>query len=256
MSNVNNNDKRVEQSRYDSKAQAIPLAQYRDIILRQSLEDFSPFLHESFHYYYACLLAHISPSAKILELGAGCGRHTYPLANSRLPVTASDISQQSLSVLSYVYSAFPNVSTLQCDLDNLPFEDDTFDLVCSAGCLSYGDNRLVHDNVFRILKPGGVFVCIDSLNFNPIYRFNRFIHYLRGHRSLSTLRRMPSLKLLNQYKKSSSSFSIRFFGIVAFFYPIISRLVGHRAACSVLSSIDRIIFLKYFAFKFVFTATK
>ena len=46
--------------------------------------------------------------------------------------------------------------------------------------LSYGDNDLVLKNVYQKLKPGGYFVCVDSLDNNIIYRINRYLHYLRG----------------------------------------------------------------------------
>jgi hypothetical protein len=36
------------------------------------------------------------------------------------------------------------------------------------------------------LKNKGAFIAIDSLNNNPIYRLNRYLHYLKGERSLST----------------------------------------------------------------------
>lgn len=248
-------DKSTEKIRYDSKAKLVNMQDYQNLILSRSLEDFAPLLHNSFKCYYSNIRDALLHSTKVLELGSGCGRHTLVLAESGLPVIATDISMHSLRVLSKVYSGFPNVSVLQCDLERLPFEAESFDLICSAGCLSYGDNAVVLESVFRLLKPGGAFVCIDSLNHNPIYRLNRFFHYLRGSRSKSTLQQMPTLHLLARYKTSSSYFSISYFGALAFLYPILSVFLPPQYAATCLSCSDRS-FLKFFAFKFVFTAVK
>jgi ubiquinone/menaquinone biosynthesis C-methylase UbiE len=64
-----------------------------------------------------------------------------------------------------------------------------------------GDNDKVLDEIYRVLKNKGAFIAIDSLNNNPIYRLNRYLHYLKGERSLSTIARMPDLKLLRKYEQ-------------------------------------------------------
>ena len=68
-------------------------------------------------------------------------------------------------------------------MELLPFDNEIFDIVACAGGLSYGDNKLVLNEIYRVLKPKGMFICIDSLNENPIYKFNRYLHYLRGNRT-------------------------------------------------------------------------
>jgi ubiquinone/menaquinone biosynthesis C-methylase UbiE len=63
-------------------------------------------------------------------------------------------------------------------MEKLPFAGQSFDIIVSAGSLSYGDNDKVLDEIYRVLKNKGVFIAIDSLNNNPIYRLNRCLHYL------------------------------------------------------------------------------
>ena len=65
-------------------------------------------------------------------------------------------------------------------MEDLPFSNNSFDVVASAGSLSYGSKKIVDKEILRILRPNGIFICVDSLNNNPIYRFNRFQNYLRG----------------------------------------------------------------------------
>ena len=85
-------------------------------------------------------------------------------------------------------------------MEILPFDNETFDIIACAGGLSYGNNKLVLNEIHRVLKQNGTFICIDSLNENPIYKLNRYVHYLRGNRTKSTLKRMPDRKLLEDYK--------------------------------------------------------
>ena len=249
-------DKSLEQHRYDKKARSLSASSLSDQIYSESLDDFPAFLHDSFRFYYLSIHQHLSSESTVLELGSGFGRHTLLLAKSGADVIASDISSDSLSLLSSIYSDYPNITTCQCDLENLPFAPNTFDLICSAGCLSYADNQIVLQSILTILKPGGAFVCIDTLNHNPIYRLNRIFHYLKGNRSLSTLQRMPTMSLISQYRDSFSAFSVKYFGIAAFLYPIINFFTGSKLAASFVQSFDRLLILKYLSFKFVFTATK
>ena len=57
------------------------------------------------------------------------------------------------------------------------------------------------NEIYRVLKPGGFVIIVDSLNNNPIYKFNRYLHYLRDNRSKDTLQRIPDIILINKYKK-------------------------------------------------------
>lgn len=50
---------------------------------------------------------------------------------------------------------------------------------------------LVDNEIRRILRSNGMFICLDSLNQNLVYRANCWLHYIRGNRSKSTLKRMP-----------------------------------------------------------------
>jgi ubiquinone/menaquinone biosynthesis C-methylase UbiE len=53
-------------------------------------------------------------------------------------------------------------------MEKLPFANQSFDIIVSAGSLSYGDNDIVMNEIYRVLKLQGVFIAIDSLNNNNI----------------------------------------------------------------------------------------
>jgi len=142
------------------------------------------------------------------------------------------------------------------DMEKLPFSDISFDIVVSAGSLSYGDNDIVLHEIYRVLKPDGVFIAIDSLNHNPIYRLNRYIHYLRKRRSLSTLKRMPTLKLLEKYRLKFGKIDVVFFGAISYFSPILNKVFGERISAKISSKIDALVSVKKSAFKFVMVVEK
>jgi len=107
-----------------------------------------------------------------------------------------------------------------------------------------------------VLKPGGVFICVDSLDHNPIYRVNRWIHFLMGSRSRSTLARMPSFELIGYYRKKFSSVDVRYFGSVSWLMPFVGRLIGIKYAAEVSRFIDNAVGVRRSAFKFVMLARK
>ena len=115
---------------------------------------------------------------------------------------------------------------------------------------------MVMNEIFRVLKPGGVFVCVDSLNHNPIYRFNRWIHFLRGERTRSTLIRMPTISLIEQYRMKFGHVDVEFFGGLSWAIPVLASFFGVAKATRILDRLDELINVKKSAFKFVLTARK
>jgi ubiquinone/menaquinone biosynthesis C-methylase UbiE len=61
----------------------------------------------------------------VLELAAGTGLHTYIIAQRGARVTASDISSNSLKVIS---QQIENIYTTAADMESLPFENNSFDI--------------------------------------------------------------------------------------------------------------------------------
>jgi ubiquinone/menaquinone biosynthesis C-methylase UbiE len=125
-----------------------------------------------------------------------------------------------------------------------------------AGGLSYGDNELVLNEIYRVLKPNGFFICVDSLNENPLYRLNRVIHFLRGDRTISTLHRMPTIGLINAYHRRFGNIKVRYFGSVSWAMPLLGRVFGATNAAIFSRWFDRIVGVRKSAFKFVMSVRK
>lgn len=215
-----------------------------------------PLIRAPYLFFESLLNAHLLPTHLVLEVGAGTGAFTGVLLRSGANVFATDISPKSLQVLEECYQGVGRLNTQVADMECLPFPDETFDVVTSAGSLSYGDNGVVMNEIYRVLKGGGLFLCVDSLNHNPIYRFNRWLHYLRGNRTKSTLRRMPTISLIERYGARFGATEVRYFGAVSWLMPLIAPVLGKGRAARVSERVDRIARIRKSAFKFVMIARK
>lgn len=250
FSDLNNmSDKHIEKARYDERAESFSKK------INPTFENIALYLTPPINSYNR-LLSKIPEGLKVLEIGAGMGENSEFLLTQGLNVTATDISSNSVQVLKNNYGAYYSFHAEVADMESLQFQDSSFDIVCSAGSLSYGDNVLVMNEIYRVLKKGGSFIAMDSLNNNPIYRLNRFIHFILGNRSKSTLLRMPNLKLIERYKLKFGDIEVFYFGSLTWLFPFLRFFLNEKQIKNISNSFDRNIRIKKSAFKFTFRATK
>jgi ubiquinone/menaquinone biosynthesis C-methylase UbiE len=197
----------------------------------------------------------IQPTYPVLELGAGTGLHTYGLLQTGAQVTASDITPNFLSLLKLLFkNVSGNLKTEVADMENLPFDDFSFDFVPSAGSLSYGEPCLVDAEIRRVLCPGGMLVCVDSLDHNPVYRVNRWLHYLRGNRSMSILLRMPTLERIRTLGEGFSTVKFCYLGALIFAIPVVARLLDENTTKEAYDWFDNLPAVRCLAFNYVMFA--
>jgi ubiquinone/menaquinone biosynthesis C-methylase UbiE len=247
-------DKFIEQSRYDKRAQRLKSRSRKELL--PGANEFPVYLRAPYLAYERQIDSKLPDSGLILELAAGLGQFTERLTQGKGTVVASDISSESLRILKTRYNEVVNLNTVVCDIESLGFRADTFDLVASAGGLSYGDSEVVMNEIKRVLKPNGHFICVDSLNENPIFKANRYIHYLKGQRTKSTLVRMPTMRVLDRYKQEFEHVEICFFGGFTWLAPVVSKFFNAEIASLWLDYMDNCIHVKKMAFKFVMVARK
>lgn len=171
-------------------------------------------------------------------------------------VCATDISPASVKVMNLKFSKYNNFSSKVADMEKLPFKNKSFDVVCSAGSLSYGDNRIVMNEIYRVLKIGGNLIVVDSLNDNFIYRLNRYVNYLMGRRSQTTLYRIPDLNLIDKYIKKFGYGKVSFFGSLTWAFSILRLIFPEKIICKFSNWIDKKLKIKKSAFKFVMVLKK
>ncbi|MBI2037577.1 MAG: class I SAM-dependent methyltransferase [Candidatus Magasanikbacteria bacterium] len=98
---------------------------------------------------------------KILDVGAGTGRLSLPLANRGAKVTALDVSSNMLDLIKKKNS---KIEIIVGDAESLPFEDNTFDIVTAAFLIVHLKNPTrFFDEAYRILKDGGI-LAVTNIN--------------------------------------------------------------------------------------------
>lgn len=101
--------------------------------------------------------AGLTPGARILDLGAGVGRHALWLAAQGFEVTALDAAPEGLAEI----ERHGTVRTLNGRMDALPFDSGTFDHVLSWNVIYHGDEDVLLRTIAeirRVLRHGGTFL--------------------------------------------------------------------------------------------------
>ncbi len=143
------------------------------------------------------LLQHVPSHGKVLDLGCGTGRNMQWLKTSACSVVGMDLSHAMLS-----YAASKGNQVIMGNAINLPFKDQTFDLVYSFKVLPHvvEIGRAIAE-ITRVLKPKG----IALLEFYNPWSLRGFIK--QGLRpKLQTSRGVTELEI---YTRFDSYFSIR-----------------------------------------------
>jgi SAM-dependent methyltransferase len=108
----------------------------------------------------------IGSGMKVLDVAAGTGNASIPAAQTGATVTASDLTPELLEA----GRARPEAEGLEmewveADAENLPFEDESFDVVMSSiGAMFAPHHQEVADELIRVCRPGGT---IGMLNWTP-----------------------------------------------------------------------------------------
>src|SRR3954469_19606826 len=102
----------------------------------------------------------LRPMGRGLEIGAGTGYFSLNLLKQGIlsDVTCTDVSAGMLETLaSSAERMRPDVETVVCDAESLPFESGTFDVVFGHAVLHHiPDLERAFSEFRRVLKPGGL----------------------------------------------------------------------------------------------------
>jgi ubiquinone/menaquinone biosynthesis C-methylase UbiE len=110
-------------------------------------------------------LAECRPGVEALDIATGAGHTARMIAPHVSHVVVSDLTPQMLDTArAEMQSAgIHNVSFRLADAEQLPFGSETFDLVtCRIAPHHFSDCSSFVSEVSRVLRPGGLFLLIDS----------------------------------------------------------------------------------------------
>ncbi|MDH5596626.1 MAG: class I SAM-dependent methyltransferase [Candidatus Peregrinibacteria bacterium] len=125
---------------------------------------------------------------EVLDAGAGTGRLSLKLHKAGAHVTALDISPEMLAILK---QKEPGINPIEGDMERMPFEDESFDMVFSSLALVHLKKvEPFLDECYRVLKDDGRMVLVnihyrkaevlnDSQGRYTIAGYNHFPRHVR-----------------------------------------------------------------------------
>lgn len=120
-------------------------------------------------------LPYFCKTGRVLDLGAGVGQDSLYFTGKGYEVVSTDIDTTSLesSIAALSEEFKKNIRIQKIDLrENIPFENNAFDIVYAHLSLHYFDHEItikIVNEIKRILKPGGVFAYLANSTSDPEY---------------------------------------------------------------------------------------
>jgi SAM-dependent methyltransferase len=110
--------------------------------------------------------AGIRPGMRVLDIAAGTGNASIPAAEAGADVVASDLTPELLDAGRLrAESAGLDLEWVEADAEDLPFDDQSFDVVLSAiGVMFAPHHQEAADELVRVCRPGGT---IALLSWTP-----------------------------------------------------------------------------------------
>lgn len=165
-------------------------SEYSDNIIMKRFESPNQLRRYAHRQQYLVFLKYIKPGMKVLDAGCGEGILAVMMAKMGAAVTACDISKPNIDVC-IKYAAeekVDNISFLLADSENLPFPDNSFDLVVSSHVLEHlpdFDKGLTE--VMRVTKERAVVAIPTIMNLCSLVQVGRGAFWYRGKRMLFAL---------------------------------------------------------------------
>ena len=115
----------------------------------------------------------------VLEAGCGAGRFTEILLKKGATLISADLSS-AVEVNQENFPQNENHMVIQADINDMPFADETFDVVICLGVIQHTPNsETTIEDLYNLVKPGGSLI-IDHYTFNksnylrfaPLYRMS------------------------------------------------------------------------------------
>jgi len=114
----------------------------------------------------------------VLELGCGTGYFTKELAETKAKIMAIDISPSLLKEAERTVKR-ANVKFILDNAYQMTFGDATFDAVIGSSVLHHLNVGKAIEEIFRVLKPGGIIAFTEPNMMNPQIALQKNIPYIK-----------------------------------------------------------------------------
>ncbi|MDI6602621.1 MAG: methyltransferase domain-containing protein [Patescibacteria group bacterium] len=250
--------KEIEIEYYDKKAKDW-LRQNKDRRRTVDFEGFEPEKLESFRFLYKILKENCRDKI-ILDYGCGNGIHSIPLAKmGAKKVIGIDLSEKSLEIArerAEREELEEKVEFISMDCEKMDFQDNSFDIVFDGGTFSSLDLQKAYPELFRILKPEGLLIGIETFGHNPVTNLKRRVNRLVGKRTSWATEHIFRMEDLEKAKNYFNKIEVYYFHLISWLAFPFLNLPGGKLLLKSLEFIDKILlklpFLRKSAFKVVF----
>jgi ubiquinone/menaquinone biosynthesis C-methylase UbiE len=128
----------------------------------------------------AYLSGHDQRQFRLADIACGSGRFLGQLAQAfpAMPMTGVDLSQPYLDEAARHLEGRRNIDFRRANAEALPFPDASLDIVTNVYLfheLPHDVRRTVTAEVARVLKPGGLFVFVDSLQWGDVPEYEALL---------------------------------------------------------------------------------
>jgi SAM-dependent methyltransferase len=118
---------------------------------------------------FAMIARHVAPGGRVLDWGSGPGRLSFCLLAAQYRVEGYDLVEPPNRGCIEAEGGDRYRFRLADDPTALPYDDGSFDAVISAGVLEHvrehaGEERASLQEIARVLRAGGVFICVHLPN--------------------------------------------------------------------------------------------
>ena len=132
-----------------------------------------------------------------LDVATGGGHMAKYLANKVKTVIASDMTEAMLENTANHLSDIKNINYTIADAENLPFEDNSFDIItCRYAAHHFPHPEQFIKESYRVLKQGGTCLIVDNVGHES-QEYDTFINMLDKKRDPSHVRALP----INEWKE-------------------------------------------------------
>lgn len=127
----------------------------------------------TFHYDVA--MEYIKPGDKVLDCSSGCGEGSAILAKSGGIIVGGDIDSEQVAIAEKQFGQLNNVEFDIVDITNQPFNDKSFDVVACLETIEHVDDMACVEEIYRVLKPGGLAIistpqnCLGHIPINRMH---------------------------------------------------------------------------------------
>ena len=112
---------------------------------------------------------------KIVDVGSGLGESSAYFALQGAQVTCTDLSPGMVATAKRLAEQNGvSIEGVVCPAERLQLPSSAFDIAYVANTIHHvSDKAALLEEVRRVLKPGGIFVSIDPLTYNPVIKVYR-----------------------------------------------------------------------------------